>query len=196
MSILYNKGSNPSIVKYNGTSLDKVIYSGKVVWQRISPVSNISYSGAGHWYTTYSSVGGVFITGASGDYWGLSRSTIPSGSCISWYGSGAEVVANVDCTVTFSLTMTAVMSDGWTWYNARIYLCKNGALYTTLVNRGATGNVDTNNVLFSNLSTSASIKLAKGQRAGIYCDGGNGKPDNPIKDRVLFNGRVSISASL
>lgn len=36
MSILYNGGKNPTVVKYNGTSLDKVIYSGKVVWQKWS----------------------------------------------------------------------------------------------------------------------------------------------------------------
>ena len=131
MSILYNKGSNPSIVKYNGTSLDKVIYSGKVVWQRVSP-SKATYYVSHPIHSSTLRLIGDQMTCCGGHYWSGSRPTF-TGDCLEWLGRSCcfYFKAKGDCKVTISGSLQATSLDSDISYKYLGYY--NGRLYITYV---------------------------------------------------------------
>ena len=188
MSIILNGGSNPTIVKYNNTDLQKVIYNNVTVWQKGAPVSNAYCTGGVHLVKKSGTQIWPYGPGAgSGDVTtsGPTRSTIPAGSCISWYSTYCRWKAEVACKVTIkgSLSLCGVdrgaQHDCFLYYNGS----KLATLFSTYVSRLTSG---TGNINYT-------FNMAAGKVAYIACAGGNDFQTDSA--RAAFSGTVYISAS-
>lgn len=64
MTILLNGGSNPTEVFYNGTSLDRVIFNGVTVWERLSPGGEPTIISVVRAYSTSQGVYNIYLRNA------------------------------------------------------------------------------------------------------------------------------------
>lgn len=167
MSIIYNGGKNPTVVKYNNKDLDKVTYNGTVVWQKGEPYSATlalakwaSVDGSGSIGT--SQIGISSVSGASGKGFTVSGNTLIANNALSCSvklnGSVCNAYSGADVEATMDVT------------GGYVYVRKNGSnvMSLTIRNSGSFGNGNRNPTAGS---TSGSFSVVKGDKITFFGGG-------------------------
>ena len=160
MSIIYNGTTVPAggTIRFNGTTLNKVMFNGVKVWER--------YIGC-----TLTITKGIYQTNASYPEYGIfpdysyEMTQPPANGIIRWNRAG-EIVANAACSVTFSGRIVAREVDGQSYYVC-IYLFKNDSLYHTYLDTTHSGSY------YDAILPAISARLATGDRLSVRVWGRN-----------------------
>ena len=171
MSIIYNGTTIPNtgIIRYNNTSLNKVIYRGTTVWEKLV-TSTVTYNGTG--WRVYSD--GEKIIGGTSDSSNrvdVIYTRTCTGNIVKFTDSSKylRITANINCTVSISYYIEGYASDAYGWYSFNHAIYINGSRNSYIMLEGYYLGTDSMKIY----QGTKSINLNTGQNLAIYMGAGN-----------------------
>lgn len=180
MALIYNgKTLGPSAtIKYAGVALQKIIYKNIEVWRKWvntkAYIAGICYRVDGDGTRNY-----LYPSRGTDTTNSITSKTL-NGNILSWYGDGACLKANCDCTVTVSGTITYTALENTV---ACVFTVGGITIIDTVISKYGTK---------SSFVVNKTINLKAGQTIAATCRGGNNA--TPWTSRIAYEGGLTFNA--